>query len=255
MWWTRIVKAHILAGCLLLHAAVTAAAELPGDPVPGRLRVLIVTGGHAFDEAAFFAMFDRMPDILWGHVRYGGEAENALKPEAAARYDALLFYDMNQQPGPHTQSIEQVLAKGKPAIFLHHAVGSYPEWTEYSEIVGGHANFGGRVIRGVPNTKFLHDVWMHVEIADRSHPITKGLRDFDIYDEAYKNVGISPDVHALLRTSHPASDRSIGWTHRYKKSQVVYLQLGHGPQAFSHPIFEALVHRSLLWSAGRMEGK
>jgi hypothetical protein len=240
---------------VVLHLVTARAAELPTDPVPGRLRVLIVTGGHAFDEAPFFAMFDRMPGILWGHVRYGGEAEKALKPETSGRYDALLFYDMNQQQGPHTQALEQILGQGKPAVFLHHAIGSYPEWTDYAQVVGGHANFGGRLIPGVPNTKFLHDVWMHVEIADPRHPITQDLRDFDIYDEAYKNVGISSDVHVLLRTSHPASDRAIAWTHRYKKSRVVYLQLGHGPQAFSHPIFETLVHRSLLWSAGRTEEK
>lgn len=225
-------------------------AELPAEPVPGRLRVLIVTGGHAFEEAPFFAMFDRMPEILWEHARYGADAEARLTVEESKRYDALLFYDMNQQLGEHTKAIEQILANGKPAVFLHHAIGSYLDWPEYSQLAGGHANFGGRVVPGVPNTRFFHDVWMHVEIADPRHPITAGLRAFDIYDEAYKNVGISPGVNVLLRTDYRDSDSVIAWTHRYKDSKIVYLQLGHGPQSFSHPIFETLVRRSLLWTAG-----
>lgn len=260
MLWTKLDDTQISvaragrfvpAFALCLWLSLTAfAAEQPAES--GRLRVLIITGGHDFEEVPFFAMFDRMPGIAWSHARYGGDAENLLTSAATSRYDALLFYDMNQQQGPHTGAIERALAQGKPAVFLHHAIGSYPAWKEYTQLVGGHANFGGRVVPGVPNTKFLHDVWMRVQIADLRHPITSGLRDFDIYDEAYKNVGISPDVHVLLRTDYADSDRVIAWTHRYKNSRIVYLQPGHGPQAFSHPIFEALVRRSLLWTTGKL---
>jgi type 1 glutamine amidotransferase len=66
---------------------------------------------------------------------------------------------------------------------------------------------------------------------------------------------VLPGAHALLETDHATSDRVIGWAHRFGKSRVVYLQPGHGPQAFSHPIFETLVHRSLLWTAGMLEPK
>jgi hypothetical protein len=238
---------------LLLAAASLAAADLPPDPVPGKLRVLIVTGGHAFEEAPFFAMLDRMPEVVWRHARYGEDAEQWLSPGMSQRYDALLFYDMNQQSGPATAALKQMLEGGKPAVFLHHALGSYPRWPEYSELLGGRAYFGGDKIPGVPNTKFLHDVWVHVKVADTHHPITKGLRDFDIYDETYKNYAVLPGSHVLLETDHPTSDRAIGWAHTAGKYHVVYLQPGHGPQIFSHPVFETIVRRSLLWTAGRLE--
>lgn len=124
-------------------------------------------------------MFDHMAGIVWAHARCGEDAEDFLRSWASSRYDALLFYDRNQQLGPHTEAIEQILAPGKPAVFLHHALGSYLEWPEYAQLVGGHANFGGRVGPGVPNAQLFHDV-------------------------------------------------------------------------FSHPIFETLVRRSLLWSAGNL---
>jgi hypothetical protein len=264
MSWSRrfpasgfLTRRLVLALALwCLGAPATAdAEELPAEPVPGRLRVQIITGGHDFDEQAFFAMFDRMPGILWAHARYGGEAEKLLTPEAARRYDVLLFYDMNQRHGLHTEALEQLLRQGQPAVFLHHAIWAYPEWPGYARLVGGQANAGPLPKPDLPRSKFFHDVWMRVEIADRAHPITAGLRDFDIYDEAYQHIAISPDVHVLLRTDYPQSDRAIAWTHRYGRSRIVYLQPGHGPQSFSHPIFETLLWRSLQWSAGKLEEK
>jgi type 1 glutamine amidotransferase len=189
-----------------------------------------------------------MPNVVREHARFGGDAENLLTSPASSRYDAL-FYDMNQQRGAHSQALKQIMAQGKPVVFLHHAMGSYPEQTDYTQLLGGHVNFGGNITPDIPSTKFFHDVRMHVEIVNPRHPLTVGLHDFDGYDEAYKNGGIVPGVHVLLPTGYTDSDRAIVWTHRHKKLQVVYLQHGHGPQAFSHSIFEMLVHRSPLWSA------
>lgn len=62
------------------------------------------------------------------------------------------------QPG---EAIEQIPTQSKPAVFLHRALGSYVEWAEYAQLVGGHANFGGSVGPGVPNTQLFHGVFSH----------------------------------------------------------------------------------------------
>jgi type 1 glutamine amidotransferase len=33
---------------------------------------------------------------------------------------------------------------------------------------------------------------------------------------------------------------------------VVYIQLGHGREAHQNPDYQELVHRAILWSAGRL---
>jgi uncharacterized protein len=216
---------------------------------PEKLRVLIVTGGHDFEANAFFKMFDEMHGTQWTHATFGNDAERLLTLENSGTYDVAVFYDMHQNHEPHYRNWLALLERGKPAVFLHHALGSYVKWDHYGEILGGRANFGQEVVKWAPNTKFQHDVTFRVHIADTSHPITKGLDDFEIFDETYKNFAVDPGVHVLLTTDHPTSERILGWTHQYKKSRIVYLQLGHGPSAYSNPSFRTLLARSIQWVA------
>jgi uncharacterized protein len=218
-----------------------------------KLRLLIVTGGHDFEEEAFFRVFNEMEGISWVHVRYQQDAERNLKPENSGTYDVAVFYDMNQNYEPHYQDWLKVLEKGKPTVFLHHALGSNPTWDLYGEIIGGRANFAGKAVNGTPKSTFQHDVSFRVNIADPDHPITKGLRDFEIFDETYNHYLVNPSVHVLLTTDHPTSEKIIGWTHRYKNSPIVYLQLGHGPSAYENPNFRTLVARSIRWVASQSQ--
>jgi hypothetical protein len=92
-----------------------------------------------------------------------------------------------------------------------------------------------------------------VRIADPAHPITKGMSDFGIKDETYRNIYVRPDVHVLLTTDEPTNESRIGWTLRYGNSPIVYLQLGHGRDAYENPNFRRLVERSIRWVTGRLE--
>jgi type 1 glutamine amidotransferase len=216
-----------------------------------KLRLLIFIGGHDFEEKEFFRMFNEMEGVTWTHVRYQHDAERNLRPENSGSYDVAVFYDMHQNHETHYQDWLKVLERGKPSIFLHHALGSYVNWDSYGEIVGGRANFGGKVVKWAPNSTFKHDVNFKIHIADPNHPITNGLRDFEIFDETYNNFAVNPGVHVLLTTDHPTSGKVIAWAHRYKNSPVVYIQLGHGPEAYNNPNYRTLVARSIRWVAGR----
>jgi Trehalose utilisation len=252
----RFLFWHALVCALLILGPGTG---LTGSKVPDesaqKLRLLIATGGHEFEEDAFFKMFDTMAGISWTHVRFNQGAEEKLGLAAAREYDVALFYDMHQDPEPHRNSWLKVLEQGKATVFLHHALGSYVRWKGYGEIVGGRANFGKEVVEGVPNSSFKHDVNFRVHIADKEHPITRGLQDFDIFDETYDHFTVNTDVHVLLTVNHPDSGKVIAWTHKYRNSPIVYLQLGHGPSAYENPNFRKLVERSLRWVASEMTSR
>jgi uncharacterized protein YdhG (YjbR/CyaY superfamily) len=58
-----------------------------------RSEVLLVTKGHPFDRAAFFGLFDGLPDVGWTHVEHPA-AEALFAPDEARRFDAFVCYDM-----------------------------------------------------------------------------------------------------------------------------------------------------------------
>lgn len=212
------------------------------------LRLLVLTGGHGFEEEAFFQIFRDLKRIRFTHAEFRKGAESKLAPEAALEYDAMLFYDMNQDAEPHWTSWMQLLQKGMPSVFLHHALGSYAKVPAYLDVVGGRARFTLKAIPGEISTFFAHDQDMHIRIADPSHPITQGMEDFTIHDECYRGYYVRPDAHILLTTEHPKNNHEVAWTYQFGNSAIVYLQLGHDSVAYKNPNFRVLIERSIWWA-------
>jgi type 1 glutamine amidotransferase len=240
----------------LLLAALTAGLFGPAlakSKPPGDVHVLIVTGGHDFDEPAFLEMFQQMKEISFSHVAYGQGAEEKLGGDGAKEFDAIVFYDMHQDKEPQWKGIEQLLAQGKGILFLHHSLWSYDgTWPEYRRILGGRASSKEQVVLGSsPTSTYKHGQQVHVHIADSSSPVTKSLHDFDIVDETYNHYWVDPKVHTLLTTDNDTSEHVIGWSHKYKKSRIVYIELGHGPSAYETPEYRTMVQQAIFWISKR----
>ena len=60
------------------------------------------------------------------------------------------------------------------------------------------------------------------------------------------------DIQPLLLTDNPTSDRTVAWIGPCTTSKVVFIQLGHDHTPFGHPSYRALVHNSILWTAGKL---
>jgi type 1 glutamine amidotransferase len=219
----------------------------------GNVRLLIVTGGHDFDEAGFFEMFRQLEGTSFSHFAYEHGAEEKLSPKGARDFDAIVFYDMRQNREPQWRGIKQLLAEGKGVVFLHHSLWSYDgTWPEYRRILGGRASSKQRVVPGPsPTSTYKHDEQVHVHIADAANPVTYGLKDFDIVDETYDHYWIDPRAHPLLTTDNPTSEHAIAWSHTYKRSRIVYIELGHGPSAYENSNYRTLVRQAIFWVAGK----
>lgn len=215
--------------------------------------ILLVTGGHDFDEVPFFGMFDSLENLTYRHVRQP-EANALYALEEMEQYDALVFYDMwDKITEAQQESFLNLLKKGKGMVFLHHALVSYPEWDEFTQVIGGKYYVKGveRDGKVFPASTYQHDVTVPIGISDKRHVITRGLKPFRLYDEVYGGFEVLPRVHPLLVTDHPQSTRIIGWTNHYEKSRIVYLQPGHGPQAFYDHHYRTLLLRAIGWVAGK----
>lgn len=244
-----------VAGRRLARSMKMMAAALPvlflfvGDavgqgriPAGGRgpIKVLLITKGHAFDRAPFFAMFDSLGnDITWTHVEHPA-ARAFWDPELAEPYDVLVYYDMAGRstgtagnrnyeggtpgvPGSNTtasvedivpseeeqENFEDLLESGKPMLFFHHSLASWVHtWPEYIEVMGGACDWGREIItRGVrhPRSGYHQNTVQQITVV-ADHPITQGLGNFEITDESYTCPMFEDSVTPLLRTSwKPAS--------------------------------------------------
>ena len=217
----------------------------------GKIRVLVVTGGHDFEKAPFFKLFQDNANITFQAVEHP-RAHAFLKPDAAKQYDVLVLYDMWQDITDEAKAdFVNLLKEGKGLLALHHCLASYQKWNEYARIIGGKYYLEKHTENGVekPGSTYKHGVKFTVNIASRRHPITQGLRDFEIEDETYGLFEVGADVTPLLTTGEPTSARTIGWAHTYGKSRVAYLELGHDHLAYENPSYQRLLAQAIRWTA------
>ena len=244
-----------IGGFILLAIAVSAAAAENQIPPAGQpIRVLLTYGGHAFEEKQFYAMWDSLPGIKYTKAQLP-QSTDLLKPGLEKDYDVLVMYDMINGFTPQQQHNLLDLAKtGIGVVSLHHNLCAHNEWPEYWKIVGGRYFHQPQVIDGKEYGKsnYLHGQHMDVKIADKEHPITKGLSDFRMDDEAYSGFYVAPDSHVLLTVDHPKCDHNVAWVRHVGNSRVFYLMFGHGPSAWQNPTYQELLVRGIRWAA---EGK
>jgi len=215
-----------------------------------KIKVLIVTGGHGFKHKPFYDVFNAIPSITYDTLVQPQANARIASPEVN-RYDVLVFYDLADSISVAQQEAYiRLLKKGASMIFLHHALVSYQNWPEFLQIVGGQYHTQPVVVNGdTLKANYEHDVNIPVKVEDKKHPVTRGISDFEVVDEVYGDVEILPRVKPLLSTTHPKSMHNLAWINHYGNSDVLCIQLGHGPSCYANPNFRRLIRQAIEWSA------
>ncbi len=220
----------------------------PLDPI----KAVVVTGGHDFEHDPFFKLFQGYNDIQYVEAAQKDHSE-LFEDISNWNYDVIVLYNMSQNIAPKRQNnFKTLLAQGVGLVAMHHAEGAFNTWEDYRQIIGARYPLKPQQIDGeqFATGTYDHDMDMNVKIADREHPITRGLSDFTIHDETYKGNWFAKDNHVLLTTDHAKSDTTICWTRPSSDNRVVFLQLGHDSKAYVNPNYRELVVRSIRWAAG-----
>ncbi len=134
------------------------------------------------------------------------------------------------------QAIWDFVSNGGGFLALHNSQGIYPPNGLYYKLFGG--DYGGHPKPYV----------FTVRIDDKNHPITKGVEDFEIYDEQHTVKYYRDRQHMLMRTM--ARDNLAaagGWWWEEGKGRFAYLSPGHTPDALNHPMMQRLMRNAMNW--------
>jgi len=162
-----------------------------------------------------------------------------------------VFYHMWQKITPAEEKIfADCIREGKPVVALHHSICAYDDWEEYWRILGGKYFHKVTVFDGkeFQPCSYIHDLHFMADIADKKHPVTKGISDFELFDETYKGYWVDPSVKVLITTKEESSTPVIGWTKTYGKAKIVVLQSGHDTPTFQNPGFRLLLKQAIEYA-------
>lgn len=232
--------------CVMFLALFVCSAACATAPPP-KVKVLIVTGfdvkAHKWEEA-----YGDVEAILKGSPRFdvtGSKDKESFK-SLAGNDVVVLCYGFWDEPDPSDEAKKGLLdyvKNGGNLVSLHFACASFQEWKEYHELlgrvwkkgVGGHGPYG----------KFT------VNIKNAEHPITKGMKDFEIEDELYAKLTGDAKIEVLASADSDWSKQTepMIFTKSYGKGRVVQDVLGHDATTRKNPNYQELLRRCVEWAA------
>ena len=189
------------------------------DLLGPRRSLLVLSGGHPYEEAPFAAFLASLGDWELTHLVHP-EAEEHVAAGAADAADALLFYDMpgytfadgtvkTAPPSPGFKAaLERRFASGRGAVMMHHAIAGWAEWPQWSEWLGGRFLYQPGEVQGraVLDSGYRHDVDYTAELVagqGAGHPVLEGVpATFPVNDELYLGEVFEADVTPLIRARH-----------------------------------------------------
>jgi type 1 glutamine amidotransferase len=256
----NVGRSLVLMGVLVLAAVLICSCACPfcSKGVCGqtdKVKVVVVTGGHDFEHDPFFEVFKQCPKMEVTEAVQKDHSE-IFEDISNWDYDVIVLYSMTQNISPkRRENFLKLLNKGVGLVAMHHTICGFQDWPEYAKIIGAKYYLKDAEVGGVKQLAgvYKHDIDMNVHVADTEHPITKGLSDFVIHDEGYKNCWSAEDNRVLLTTDHPDSDKVLAAVRKYGKAKVCCIRLGHDSKAYVNPAFRQIAIRAIHWSAGRLK--
>ncbi|MCG6921786.1 MAG: ThuA domain-containing protein [Acidobacteria bacterium] len=239
-----------LLGCAFVAPL---AAQDEGEP----LRVFLRSGPktHNFpvvnngqhDYPAFLADWSK---IL---LERGVTADGALhfpSAERLANTDVMVIYagDGGMVSPTEREALDAYLRRGGGIVVLHDGMCS-DDASWFATIVGAAKQHGEmNWSRGI----------LKLHVVDREHPITRGVEDFEMNDEAFFLLRQAPEMHALMESPIPEREEVVPQAWVYEKTipggqphrAFVWMQ-GHYTAKLLEPQNRDLVLRAIAWAGKR----
>ena len=218
-------------------------------------RVLLIIGGdpaeHPFDRTA-----PLMCDILLSHgfeLHMEPGLERVKRADGLAEFGAVVLHGrFPRRDEPAELGFEGFVHGGKGLVVLHIASSSFECSPRWRKLVGRVWEYGGP-----PPFTSSHPEPpgpFRVNITDRTHPIMRGLEDFDVIeDERYQDLLVAPNAttHDLATATLEERTEPVVWVLTPPAGgRVFHVTLGHNHTTYQNETFQKLLNRGVTWAAG-----
>jgi hypothetical protein len=121
----RLAMKRLACVCAIVGAVVLTSVSFSAQ---GTTRVLVVTGGHAFEAEPFFKLFRDNPAITSAAAEHDGASASAWERDDLAAFDVIVLYDMPRHITPAQQAkLRSLFERGTGLVVLHHALVSFQD--------------------------------------------------------------------------------------------------------------------------------
>ena len=166
-------------------------------------------------------------------------------------YDVVLLqfkvYNHTPKRGEAMQAnLDRFVREGGGLFVYHFACGAFEGWAGYEQLAG--RVWDPRLPPHDPFQRFT------VRIADDTHPITRGISNFEIYDELYTCLGESEvPIHILAEAVSTVDGKTypMAFVLEPGEGRTFHTTLGHDNRALASAEFQTMIKQALVWVAKR----
>jgi type 1 glutamine amidotransferase len=177
-------------------------------------------------------------------------AEGAWKegPDLIGRSDCVVLFLTEgaawvSADAARLAAFRQLARRGGGLICIHWGMGT----RDAGPIQAFVALFGG--CHGGPDRKY-QVVDATVSVADRSHPIASGLKDFKVRDEYYYRLKLDKSVRPILRVPIDGNAETVAWAwERPDGGRSFGFSAMHFHENWKLPEYRRLMTQAVLWTS------
>ena len=242
-------------GLTIISLAFVAALAFarPGTAAeqPGKIKVLLVTGDDVQPAHNWREVSQELRETLITSDKFDVrlcEDAGVLDSTATVSHYDLVFLALYNAKTP-TLSVDakanllSFVKNGKGLAISHLSSASFKEWEEFPKLCGrcwvmGKSGHGPRAV-------------FKARIANKDHPITQGLADFEADDELYAKLQGDVAITVLVEADSDWSKKTepLAFTVEYGKGRVFHETFGHDGKALRNPAVQKLIQRGCEWAA------
>ncbi|MEI6647767.1 MAG: ThuA domain-containing protein [bacterium] len=247
---TRETKAVVAAE---MPAVLTAPEVRANAGAPKRILILTGLEHHNNWKQITPILVEAFAQDKRLEVSVSEQPATMTQADVLAKYDGyvMLYNNSDKKPAPEgaLANLKKAVEGGKGLVLVHFTSGAFHDWqTNTGSPV--FAEIAGRVwnpkLRGHdPHGKFT------VTIADKTHPIVKGISDYEQIDELYTCLEGSVPIQVLASGVSKVDKKiyPLAFVLNPGKGRTFHCALGHSPQAFNEPT-KQMFRQGVLWSIG-----